>query len=186
HAERALGPGRVGVRLDHLAAHDLPQNAELFLARSGRGCDRTRYAEIEPGVLADLVERVRGMDALQAQAGSARIEAQRGLRRDHLAWAAQADDTGRRAARGRHEVDPFHQRPARVLGAEDDRAAGRVVDHAAAIAAGKAHAGTVRIAAELVQAVVAVAVDLHSAHEEKAQLAALREAGALARSLERP
>src|SRR5450759_1704557 len=185
-AERSLRPDGVGTSFDHLRAHHASQYTQLLGSGRRRGHDRSRHAQIKAGVLSNLTQCVRGMDRIEPQAGFVLVEAKVRLGCNQLAGVPQPQHVGRRATGGRDEVDALHQRTPGVLGAKHDGTPRAVVDHAAAVAAGESHLGPLRIRADLMKVVIAVPVDLHSAHEEEAELTTLREIVKLTRRMKRP
>src|SRR5262245_59253441 len=107
------------------------------------------------------------MYRIQPERAHVLVEPESGLRCDQFRGIAQSYEFRRRGAGRGNEIYLLDQRALSVFSAKHDGAAGSVVDEPAAVAARKTCLGSVRVRPELMQVVVAVAIDLHATHEEK-------------------
>src|SRR5205823_12368969 len=105
-------------------AHARPEDGELVGARCSRDARLRVVVEREAGLTLELGARDAGLERLDDEAPLRALESERAEGCDDLPRPARTDHVGRARARARHRVHPLDEAARRVLGPEDDDAAG--------------------------------------------------------------
>src|SRR5439155_1642884 len=113
-----------------------------WMPTDGHGALRGLLGRIPPDPSVSTTERLvelgardAGLERLDDEARLRALESERAEGRDDLPRPTRTDHVGRARARARYRVHPLDEASRRVLGPEDDDAAGQVIEHRRAGAA---------------------------------------------------